>query len=392
VRRAARIAGLLLAALLVPAAGIVPAPVATAASLQRFTVKITSPTDGEYLYGKTKIVADVKSSEPVKGLRVEFSVGGRLIFIDQEPPYECYHDFEGETRSWVIEAKAIAPDGTSSTSTVVTRKLEINYREEVDRVVVAVSATNSDNKFVEGLQKGDFVLEEDKAPQTILEFGVENRPITLGVLIDTSGSMKEEIGAVQEAAKDFVATLRPEDRAFIVDFDENVFLLQDLTSDHALLQQAIEGTDAEGGTALYDALYVSYDKMKPIVGRKAIVALTDGEDTNSSFSFKRVLELTRTHDVIVYAIGLGTSIMDISMRSSFKQIADDSGGRAFFPRSAEDLADVYHQIAEDLRSQYFLTYSTSNRDFDGKWREISVECSKPDVNLKTRRGYYAVKH
>lgn len=372
-------------------ASLACATAAGAAPPQRFSVRITEPANGEYLYGKTRILAEVKSGDPVKGLRVEFSVGGRLVFIDQEPPYECFHDFGGDSRSWVIEAKAIAPDGQSATSTIVTRRLEIHYREEVDRVVVAVSATDNDNNFVEGLEKGDFVLEEDKLAQTILEFGVETRPITLGVLIDTSGSMKEEIGAVQEAAKDFVATLRPEDQAFIVDFDENVFLLQDLTSDHALLRQAIEGTDAEGGTALYDALYVSYNKMKPIEGRKAIVALTDGDDTNSSFSFKRVLELTRTHDVIVYAIGLGTSVMDISMRSSFKQIADDSGGRAFFPRSAADLADVYQMIAADLRSQYFLTYSSSNRDFDGSWREISVECRNPAVRLKTRRGYYAVK-
>jgi len=357
----------------------------------RYSVKITEPSDGEYLYGKTKILAEVKSAEPIKGLRMEFSVGGKLIFIDQEPPYECSHDFGGDSRSWVIEAKAVAPDGLVATDTIVTRKLQIHYREEVDRVVVAVSVTDKDGNFVEGLARGDFALQEDSVTQTILEFGVEKRPITLGVLIDTSGSMKEEIGQVQAAAKDFVATLRPEDRAFIVDFDENVFLLQDLSSDHGVLRGAIEGTDAEGGTALYDALYVSYRKLRPIEGRKAITALTDGDDTNSAFPFSRVLELTRTHDVIVYTIGLGSSVMDIAMRSSFKQLADDSGGRAFFPRNAEDLAEVYEEIATDLRSQYFLTYSTGNRDFDGGWREISVECARPGVKLKTRRGYYAVE-
>jgi VWFA-related protein len=219
---------------------------------------------------------------------------------------------------------------------------------------------------------------------------VEKRPITLGVLIDTSGSMKEEIVQVQAAAKDFVTTLRAEDKAFVVDFDENVFLLQDLTNDHAVLQASIEGTDAEGGTALYDAMYVSYRKMQEIEGRKAIAVLTDGEDTNSAFSFKRVVELTKTHDVLVYSIGLGATVLDRSMRSSLKQLSEESGGRAFYPRTAADLADVYQQIAADLRNQYYLTYTSLNRTFDGSWRKIKVSCSVENAEVNTRRGYYAV--
>lgn len=365
-------------------------PARAEAATGPFTVKILNPPDGEFIYGKQHIVAQVESRSPIPGLRVEFSVGGRLIFIDREPPFECFHQFEDNSKSWVIEAKAITPDGLAVTDTIVNRRLEIHYREEVERVLLAVSVTTKDNKFIDGLTKEDFVVMEDEVPQKILEFGVEKRPITLGVLIDTSGSMKEEIGQVQAAAKSFVTTLREQDQAFVVDFDENVFLLQDLTNDHSVLQASIEGTDAEGGTALYDAVTVSYWKMKPIDGRKAIVALTDGDDTNSSFPFKTVEELTRTHDVIIYAIGLGTSVMDIGMRSSFKQMADDSGGRAFFPRNAEALAEVYDQIAADLRSQYFITYRSENRDFDGSWRKIEVECRNPEARLKTRRGYYAV--
>jgi Ca-activated chloride channel homolog len=357
-----------------------------------FRVKITEPVDGDFVFGKSKIVAEVKSKDTVKGIRVEFSVGGKLIFIDREPPFECFHEFGEQPRSWVIEAKAIAPDGLTVTDTIVTRKLDIHYREEVDRVVLAVSATTDENAFAEGLTKADFSVTESEVPQQILEFGVETRPITIGVIIDTSGSMKEEIGHVQVAAKDFVKTIRPEDRAFVVDLDENVFLLQDLTNDHALLQKAIEGTDAEGGTALYDALWASYWKMKSIQGRRALIPLTDGEDTNSRFSFQKVVELTRTNDVILYPIGLSAGLTDFQVRGSLKQLADDTGGRVFFPKSDADVARAYGQIAADLRSQYFLTYSPSNTNFDGKWRPIKVECHKPGVNIKTRRGYYAVKH
>ncbi len=365
-----------------PTEGISPA---------RFTVRITEPEDGDFVFGKARIVAEVKPREPVKGLRVEFSVGGRLVFIDREAPFECFHEFGDQPRSWVVEAKAVSPDGIAATATIVTRRLEINYREEVDRVVVVASVVNEENAFMAGLAPDDFTLSEDGVPQKILEFGAETRPITLGVLIDTSGSMKEEIGEVQRAAKDFVRTVRLEDRAFVVDLDENVFLLQDLTNDQNLLQKAIEGTDAEGGTAIYDALYVSYWKMKHLEGRKAIAVLTDGEDTNSRFSFKKVTELTRTNDVILYPIGLGATVLDLAIRGSLKQLADDTGGRAFFPKSAADLKEVYEQVAADLRSQYFMTYSPTNRTLDGSWRAIRLECRVPAARLKTRRGYYAVK-
>jgi VWFA-related protein len=137
-------------------------------------------------------------------------------------------------------------------------------------------------------------------------------------------------------------------------------------------------------------MYVSYRKMQEIEGRKAIAVLTDGEDTNSAFSFKRVVELTKTHDVLVYSIGLGATVLDRSMRSSLKQLSEESGGRAFYPRTAADLADVYQQIAADLRNQYYLTYTSLNRTFDGSWRKIKVSCSVENAEVNTRRGYYAV--
>lgn len=380
-----------IAVFLAIASGLLAAPQGEIAPA-RFTVRITEPAQGDFVFGKVKVVADVKMKEPIKGLRVEFSVSGKLIFIDREAPFECFHDFGDQPKSWVIEAKAIGPEGIAVTDTIVTRRLEINYREEVDRVVVAASVVDESNAFISGLKKTDFTLTEDNVAQQILEFGAETRPITLGVLIDTSGSMKEKIKSVQAAAKDFVNTVRPEDRAFIIDLDENVFLLEDLTNDRALLKAAIEGTDADGGTAIYDAIYVSYWKMKHIEGRKAIALLTDGEDTSSKFSFQKVTELTRTNDVIIYPIGLGASVMDVGIRGTLKQLADDTGGRAYFPKNASDLKEVYDEIATDLRSQYYLTYSPKNRALDGSWRTIKLVCNDPAARLKTRRGYYAVKH
>jgi len=360
--------------------------------VRKLLVKITEPADGDFVFGKAKIAATVEASKEIRDVRVEFSIAGKLIYIDREPPYEAFYDFGDEPRSYVIEAAAISPDGDSAQDTIVTRKLLINYREIVDQVVVTASVVDDERKFVQGLARDDFVLSEDDVRQTIVDFSVETRPITMAIMIDTSGSMREEIGDVQEAAKEFVETLRPQDRALVIDFDENVFLLQDLTADHALLREAIEGTDAEGGTALYDAIYAAYRRLKTIDGRKAIVLLTDGADTNSRFSYQKILELTRTHDVVIYSIGLGATVLDVSMRSSLKQVAEETGGRAYFPHTAADLAEVYQQIADDLRSQYYMAYSPTNKATDGTWRKIKLETGVKGVKVRTRKGYYAVKH
>lgn len=359
--------------------------------VRKISVKITEPAANDFVFSKVKIAAAVEASDDVRGIRVEFSVGGKLVFIDREAPYELFHDFGDEPKSWVIEAVAISADGEEARDTIVTRKLTINYREEVDRVILNASVVDDNRKFISGLTKADFKLYEDDVEQPLLEFAQETRPITMAILIDTSGSMREEIETVQTAARAFVDTLRPEDRAMVIDFDENVYMLQDLTGDHSLLQQAINGTDAEGGTALYDAMFAAYRRLKKIDGRKTIVLLTDGADTNSQYSYQKVLELTRTHEVVVYSIGLGVTALDVGVRGSLKQPADDTGGRSYFPRNAKELEDIYGQIAEDLRSQYFLSYSPLNRKTDGTWRKIRLETTVKGAKLKTRKGYYAVK-
>ena len=358
----------------------------------KLSVKIGEPADGDFVFGKSRIRATVTASAEMRGVRVEFSVGGKLVFIDREAPYEVFHDFGDEARSWVIEAVAISSDGDEARATIVTRKLTINYREQVDRVIVTASVVDDERKFIAGLAKNDFHLYEDDVEQTLLEFSQETRPITMAILIDTSGSMREEITTVQDAGKAFVGTLRSDDRAMIIDFDENVYLLQDLTSDHKLLEAAVRGTDAEGGTAFYDALFAAYRRLRPIDGRKTIVLLTDGADTNSRYSYQKVLELTRTHDVVIYSIGLGVTALDVGVRGSLKQVADDTGGRSYFPHNAKELEDIYGQIAEDLRSQYYLSYSSTNKTADGSWRKLRLETTTKGAKVKTRKGYYAVKH
>jgi VWFA-related protein len=357
-----------------------------------FEIAITSPVSGDFVFGRTEIIAEVKAAEPALVEKVEFYVDDKLVFIDKEPPYSCFYDFGSEARSYVLRAKAFHREGVTVTATSITRKVILNYQVSVNRVVLFATAQDSDHRFVLDLKKEDFRLEEDEKPQEILDFYLEQRPVVLCLLLDSSGSMQGRMDKVHLAADKFVESLAAEDQALVIDFDEKVFLLQDFTRDVKLLKEAIDSTVAEGGTALYDALFAAFRKLKDTKGRKAIVILSDGEDTNSKFSYQRVLEAAKTNEVLIYSIGLGISVLDVGAHSVLKELAEETGGRTFFPGKAEDLEGVYQQIAEELRSQYYLSYSPTNEDWNGKWRKIRLSAQrKKDVDVRTRKGYYAVR-
>ena len=357
-----------------------------------FEITITSPQTGEFRFGRAEITAEVKIQDPPLVEKVEFYVDDKLVFIDKEPPYSCIYDFGTAPHSFVIKAKAYHKEGVTVTATSITRRVILNYQVQVNRVVLHATAQDSDRHFALDLKKEDFQLQEDGARQEIIDFYLEQRPVVLCMVLDSSGSMQGKMDKVHLAADRFVDTLRPDDRALVIDFDEKVFLLQDFTHEAKLLKEAIDSTYAEGGTALYDSLHASFRKLKDLPGRKAIVLLTDGEDTSSKFSFQRVLEMAKTNEVIIYSIGLGISFLDVSSHSVLKELAEETGGRSFFPGKVEELEGAYQQIADELRSQYYITYSPSNENWDGKWRKVRLAVPpRKDLEVRTRRGYYAVR-
>ena len=202
--------------------------------------------------------------------------------------------------------------------------------------------------------------------------------------------MQGKIEEVHNAAGAFVDTLREEDQALIIDFDDRVFLIQDLTSDKDSLKEAITSTEPIGGTALYDALHAAYRKIGQIDGRKAIVLLSDGEDTASLFGFKRILEEAQTNNTMIFSIGLGIEGA-APRRDILKEFSETTGGRFFHVKKVGKLVGAYERIAEELRKQYYLTYSTTNDEWDGHWIKIRVESERPGVKLRARRGYFAVR-
>jgi VWFA-related protein len=380
------------------AAAGVAAMVFAAASLAQdaqqrrgFSVAITEPVNQEVVFGKTKIAADVTIDDASLVEKVEFIIGEETIFVDREPPYECFHDFGEESASFIVRVVAHHVEGVSVSDAVITRKMKWATIERVNRVLLWVSATNKRGDYITDLTKEELQVFEDDKPQKVIDFYAEDRPITMAILIDTSGSMRDKIGEVHNAAGSFVETLREIDRALIIDFDDNVFLIQDLTSDHAALKTAIESTEPLGATSIYDALHAAYRKIGTIDGRKAIVLLSDGEDTTSQFGFKRVLEESKANNTLIYSIAVGGGSGGGSRKNVLKEFSEVTGGRFFSVKKAEDLAGVYQQIAEELRKQFYLTYSTDNDGWNGRWIKLRVVTNREDVKSRSRRGYFAVR-
>jgi Ca-activated chloride channel family protein len=370
-----------------------PTPAPARPTRRGFAVQITNPARNDFRFGKSDIEAEVQASDPRVVEKVEFFVDDRLIYIDTEPPYRCSFDFGADPRSWVIRAVATHREGVKVEDTVILKRVVLNYAVQVNRVIVYATAIDKKKeRFYRDLQKDQVILKEDGKRQSLVDFYIETRPITLAVILDSSGSMQGAIDKVHNAASKFVSTLGAEDRAMVIDFNDQVFLLQDTTTDKDALKSAITSTAALGDTALYDALYASFRRLRGIQGRKAIILLSDGEDTSSKFSYKRVLDEAKLADIIIYSIGLGTSALDIDLRRVLKTLSEETGGRAYFPDKVEELEGVYDAIAEELKNQYYITYEPTNTVWDGRWRRIEVGIAPGiEVEMRARKGYYGVR-
>lgn len=275
------------------------------------------------------------------------------------------------------------------------------FRANVDVVSLNVTVVDPQNRYVTNLTEQDFTVFEDGAQQELTYFNRTNLPIALSLLIDTSASMENRMQLAQDAAIGFTRKLREQDLAQVVDFDSRVEVLQDFTNNAGDLERAIRTTTAGGSTALHNALYISLKELAKIkprtsddVRRRAIIVLSDGEDTSSLVTYEEVLDLAKRSETAVYTIALQSR--DSSQNKGFReaefilrQFAQETGGRSFFPSRAEDLRDVYGQIADELSSQYSLGYASTNTRRDGGWRRIVVQVARPQATARTKRGYYA---
>jgi Ca-activated chloride channel family protein len=272
------------------------------------------------------------------------------------------------------------------------------YRVSVDLVNIFCSVWDKNtNSFITNLTKDDFTLLEDNKKQEIKNFVREtNLPLTIALLVDTSQSVAPKLKFEQEAATSFFhSVLKERDRAMLIEFDSGVTLVQDFTNDPNKMAKQIKSLRAAGGTSLYDAIYLASDeKLIRETGRKTIVIVSDGEDQNSKVTFDQALEIALRAEATIFSISVNRGgFFGVGSTKDgdrvMKQLAEETGGRAFFPFKVEELDDAFRQINQELRSQYNLGYLSSNLQRDGSYRKIEIKLAEKGLKISYRKGYYA---
>jgi Ca-activated chloride channel family protein len=307
-----------------------------------------------------------------------------------------------QTSPYVVAASAVAMDSRSTAALLAASDEAdqpiLTIRSRVDEVNVLFIATDRHGKFVRNLNQNDFSIFDDHKPvQSILNFHPEtDLPIELGLLVDVSGSVQGRFGFEKEAATGFLQhIIRPGyDRAFVVGFNKESRLTQDFTDKVPLLAAGVQRLSNGGGTALYDAIYKACKEKllretsnHPI--RKAIVILSDGEDNQSEYTRAQAIEMAERAEVIIYAISTDDSGLILRGDKVLEDLASATGGRAFFPYKMKDITRSFAAIEDELRSQYAVSYKPSDFDPDGRYRSIQITALKKDLQVRTRRGYFA---
>ena len=276
------------------------------------------------------------------------------------------------------------------------------FRSGVDLVALNVTVTDPSNRYLTDLTADEFLVYEDSVKQSVAYFSRTSLSLSVALLLDSSASMDDKMRTTQEAASGFVQSLRPEDQAEVIDFDSRVTVLAPFTSAKPDLEKAIASVVPGGSTSLYTAIYIALRELKKTesrgaedLRRRAIIVLSDGEDTSSLVAYDEVLDAAKRSETAIYAIGIrskdanafgkGYGQADFALR----QLTTQTGGRVFFPSSADELKAIYALIAQELSSQYLVGYTSTNPKRDGAWRRINVRALRAGATARTRMGYYA---
>ncbi|HEX9002425.1 MAG TPA: VWA domain-containing protein [Blastocatellia bacterium] len=268
---------------------------------------------------------------------------------------------------------------------------------ETNLVVLNATITDGSDRYIRGLKREDFQIFEDKVQQKIVDFSQEETAFSAVILLDASLSMQHKLTLARAACANFVDTLRPDDTFAIYGFSGmKVKVLQDFTEIHDI-PDSVWDMRADGETPLYDAIVKAAEGLaKRTERRRAIVVVSDGADTKSKASLDQALRKTLDAQALIYAVDMTdaavyrTAVRDNGVEM-LKEMAVKTGGRFFASAGGSKLRDAFANAAEELRNQYTLTYESSNERYDGRWRTLEVRVTKPLLNVRTRRGYYARK-
>jgi VWFA-related protein len=361
----------------------------------RFSVRLVEPQRGKSYQNSLRAQAQVEVPQGDTLERVELYLNDTLVATLYQPPYVQPVLLPPGSKLTYVRAVAYLADGNSTEDLVIINAPD--YVEEVNVDFVELFTTVVDNRGrpVEGLEQKDFAVLEDGVPQTVRRFElVKDLPVYAGILLDTSASMGEHEGeklkeAVKGGLRFFEQVIKPKDRAAVFTFNDTPTLAVRFTNQIDALSGGLNGLKAEGNTALYDSLIYSLYYFGGIKGKKAIVLLSDGQDSNSHYKFEQALDYARRSGVAVYAVGISLPPNDFEIRAKLQKLSDETGGRSFFVGIASELGKVFETVEKELRSQYLLAYQSPQQGkAGGKFRTIEVKIAKPGLEAKTIRGYF----
>jgi VWFA-related protein len=269
------------------------------------------------------------------------------------------------------------------------------FKKSVEEVVLHATVFDDKQRFVTSLDRTAFTIYEDGHPQTITSFRREDIPVSIGIVVDNSGSMREKRQKVNAAALNLVRASNPDDEVFVVNFNDEYYLDQDFTANINKLKEALNKIEARGGTALYDAVVASADWLKQAKREKKIIlVVTDGEDTASSQSLEQaVRRLQAENGPTVYAIGiLGDEEHPKRAKRALQVMADRTGGIVYFPKSLDEVDAISRSVAHDIRNQYTIGYKPTTPKNQGGYRTVKVDAKSRSYGkliVRTKSGYYA---
>jgi VWFA-related protein len=340
--------------------------------------------------GKVRVKVAVQSIAGGIAKMVELFLDEKKIGSWTHAPYVATIPYDQYARGNYLRATAVSEDGKEANDIRMLKGPSTTVESvRVDVVQLHVSALDKGGHFVKGLDRDDFSVQEDGRRQTISGFEIADKlPLSIGLVVDGSGSMEQGLPFVHEASAElFKNLIREKDRGFVIEFRERPRFLQDLTGNSAELQRAARETRAEGATALYDSIILGLYQFRALEGRKALIVVTDGADNRSHVDFATLLRYARSAGAPVYFIAVGIPLTDFKSKKVINEIATESGGQVFSIGSASKIAEVTKQIEEELRSQYILAFRTDSQKPQGEYRAVSVAVARPGVSVRTIRGY-----
>jgi VWFA-related protein len=353
-----------------------------------FRVTVAEPAEGAKIGRKALVRAEVTVPEDRRVESVEMKVNDHLVATLTSPPWQAEVDVPDEEIVH-LAVSAELDDGHRAEAVRFLRAPENLEHVDVNLVELYTTVTDASGSLIRGLGADEFQVLEAGRPQTIARFEmVENLPLTLGFAIDTSVSMASSLSEAQKAAEGFLRKLQPHDRAFAVGFSSRPYLVMPPTDDVEAVSQSLEGLRAMGRTAIHDGLITSLYYFRGYRGQRALILLTDGEDTSSNTPWEKALEYARRAGVAIYTVGLNVPVVSMEVRNHLSELAEATGGRVFYVERADELSAVYGEIERELRSRYYLAYNSDRPEDEaaGGYRPVEVKVKRG--RARTMRGYY----